>query len=258
MKLKYYLGATVSIPLLPMLYWQSQKIKRTMPQLPEATGIEGVAMYAANAASFTLVAIGESTIAGVGVATNEVGLVGTLAKELAQKTKKNIHWYIVAKSGYTAQKVSDELVPKLKDLPAPDLLVVGLGGNNAFELTSPRKWGKQMDSLLQKLTTQFVNTPIGLLNMPPVKEFPAFTRLMKFTVGNLIELLGEELQKVAARYENAYYNGAIVTLAGFQEKFKVSGERSLFFSDGVHPSELTYQLFAKDFAGYLYQKILAR
>jgi len=43
--------------------------------------------------------------------------------------------------------------------------------------------------------------------MPPIKEFPAFTPLIKFTVGNLVEILGEELQKTVNDYENVFYFG---------------------------------------------------
>ena len=91
MNIKYTLGAIISVPLLPFLYFQGKKLRKTIPQLPEATGIEGICKASSNE-MFQLITIGESTIAGVGATTHETAFTGTLAKELAEKLGKNISW----------------------------------------------------------------------------------------------------------------------------------------------------------------------
>ena len=84
--------------------------------------------------------------------------------------------------------------------------------------------------------------------MPPIKEFPAFTRLIKFAIGNLVELLGQSLQSVCNNYDYVTYYGNRLTLNDWIDRLAEDAKASDFFSDGVHPSKLTYQIWAKDIA----------
>ena len=91
--LKYFFGAIITIPLLPIMYFQGKKIRSSVPTLPEATGTEGKAEKNPNR-TLKLITIGESTIAGVGVDTHEEGFTGTIAKELSQKLDTDIEWKV--------------------------------------------------------------------------------------------------------------------------------------------------------------------
>ncbi len=51
--------------------------------------------------------------------------------------------------------------------------------------------------------------------MPPIKEFPAFTPLIKFIVGNLVEILGDELKQLVATDQYLYYNAEVITVKGW-------------------------------------------
>ena len=79
MNLKYYIGFVVSLPLLPIMYLQGKKTRKNTPKLPEARNPQG---YIKTAAEKTLkiLAIGESTIAGIGVDFHENGFIGALEK----------------------------------------------------------------------------------------------------------------------------------------------------------------------------------
>ncbi len=83
-----------------------------------------------------------------------------------------------AKSGYTALDVRDKLIPKIAEKET-DLIVVGLGGNDAFGLNSPEIWAKHIQSLIWRIRMKFPDAPIAFLNMPPIKDFPAFTSLIQ-------------------------------------------------------------------------------
>ena len=132
-----------------------------------------------------------------------------------------------------------------------DLLVIGMGGNDAFTLNNPKKWRLHIQGLINDIRAKFPNTPIAFANMPPIKEFPAFTPLIKFTIGNLVEILGEELEDLVQDQKCVYYYGLKITLKDWMERLQIDGKPSDFFSDGVHPSKLTYQVWAKDFADFL-------
>jgi len=238
----------LSVPLLPLMYYQGKKIIGSVPKLPEAEGLVGTHTFdTENPKALSLLTIGESTIAGVGVKTHEEGFTGTLAKELSKLLKVNIDWKVYARSGYTADRVTKKIIPKIEE-DKTDLIVIGLGANDAFALNSPNKWRKNIQDLIESLRTKFPDAPIVFCNMPPIKEFPAFTSLIKFTVGNLVEMLGQEVADLAEEYENVFYFGEVISIEKWMKKHNVEGQASDFFSDGVHPSKLTYQTWAKDIA----------
>jgi len=249
MNLKYTLGALVSIPLLPLMYLHGKRIRSSVPRLSEATGTEGISGQNSTKV-LRMITIGESTVAGVGVATQEEGFTGTLAKTLAEGLDTNIQWKVYAKSGYTAKRVTYKIIPKIEETEV-DLIVIGLGGNDAFKLNNPSKWGAQIEVLLDKIQNKFPNTPICFMNMPPIKEFPAFTSLIKFTVGNLVELLGEELDRVIKNRANVFYLSEVITLDLWIKALNTDKRPEDFFSDGVHPSKFTYQTWGRYFGEYL-------
>jgi lysophospholipase L1-like esterase len=249
---KYFFGTIFATPLLPLLYFQGQRIKATVPRLPEAEGTEGLVSMGV-VRTIRMITIGESTIAGVGVETHELGFTGTLANQLATKLKVNVSWKVYAKSGYTAKKVTERLIPTITDTHL-DLIVIGLGGNDAFALNSPARWGKDIEELIVALKRKFPNVVIAFTNMPPIKEFPAFTSTIKFVLGNLVELLGEKLETVVAKQKNVYYQSQKITLKDWITRMNIDSSEKDFFSDGVHPSQLTYQTWAKDFAMFIVEK----
>ena len=249
MNAKYLFGSILTIPLLPVMYYHGKQIRAKVPKLPEAKGVEGIINVNADK-KLRLLAIGESTIAGVGIETHEEGFTGTLAKELAAKLNASVSWKVYAKSGYTAKKVKEEILPEITEQQA-DLIVIGLGGNDAFTLNTPSRWRAHSRQLIRAIRAKFIKAPIVFTNMPPIKSFPAFTPLIKFTVGNLVEILGEELEDLISQEEEVYFYSRKITPEDWLERLKVEGEPADFFSDGVHPSRLTYQVWAKDFANFL-------
>ncbi|MEM7552087.1 MAG: SGNH/GDSL hydrolase family protein [Bacteroidota bacterium] len=249
MNIKYLAGSIVALPLLPLMYVQGKRIRSGIPDLPEATGNSGSA--GSNTESvLKMLVIGESTIAGIGVKTHEEGFTGTLAKILAEKTDTTVDWRVYARSGYTVERVSRKIIPKIEEKEA-DLIVVGLGGNDAFTLNNPKRWGRQLMELINELRSKFGEIPIFFTNMPPIKEFPAFTPVIKYVVGNLVEILGDELERVSKSQGNVFYSAEKITIGGWTKKFNIEGTAKDFFSDGVHPSKLTYQVWARDFAGFM-------
>ncbi len=249
MNLKYALGALFSIPLAPLLYVQGKQIRARVPELPEANGVTG-SSSTKNGTPLHMITIGESTIAGVGVATHQEGFTGTLAEELSNHINTTISWKVYAKSGFTAKDVLEEIIPTITDSTI-DLIVIGLGGNDAFTLNRPKNWNLNIKGIIQQLKNKYPNSPIVFLNMPPIKVFPAFTKPIKFVIGNLVELLGNELDQTIQEFENVFYYANTITIQDWRTRLNLTEKVDDFFSDGVHPSKLAYQVWAKDLAHFL-------
>ncbi|NJC26513.1 SGNH/GDSL hydrolase family protein [Neolewinella antarctica] len=247
--LKFYLGSLAAIPLLPLLYFQGKRVIQKIPLLPPAVGPLG-SVSNRGGEPFHLLAIGESTVAGVGSPTHEVAFTGTLAKFISAQLDRPVAWQVFAESGFTTQRMVDEILPRISGVEA-DLIVVGTGGNDAFKLTKPTEFSRQISRLVHRLREHYPSVPIAFLNVPPIKEFPAFTRLLKASIGGLVELHGEALERVIRNYDNVYYNPEKIRMLMWQHRYDIAGVAEDFFSDGVHPSTLTYQVWARDFGEWL-------
>lgn len=249
MNFKYIFGVLISTPLLPILYVQAKKIRKKVPKLPEAKHPKGTYKATSNKV-INIVALGESTFAGVGVQEHKDGFIGALAEELSIQNKLSVNWSVYAKSGFTTTMIHNKILPKVKE-DNIDIILIGVGGNDAFTLNNPYQWKKDICKLLASLQVKFPNSIIYFTNMPPIKEFPAFTKTIKFVIGNLVEILGSELKKIRKNYKNVYYNDEVIKLSAWKKRYKIEGDAGTFFSDGVHPSEITYRTWGKDMATFI-------
>lgn len=185
------------------------------------------------------------------MATHAEGFSGALARTLGARLGTQVQWRVYARSGYTLRRVREHLLPKIEETEA-DLIVIGTGGNDAFKLTNPATFRKEVIATITELRERFgPDVPIAFPNMPPIKEFPAFTPLIKATIGNLVEFHGKQLAEAIEGYPNVYFNEEIIRLKYWTEALKMKEDPTAFFSDGVHPSGLTYQVWGDDFGKFL-------
>lgn len=247
--IKYFLGAMLILPLLPLMYLQSRRVKASIPDLPEPTDTTG-SSGSNQSSPLKMLVIGESTMAGVGVASHQEGFAGSLAHELAKTLHASICWNVHAKSGITVSRIPDELLSGIVEKDW-DVIVVGIGGNDAFKLNSPTRWKAQVRHLIHQLKMKFGDTPVFFTSMPPVKEFPAFTPLMRWSIGNLVELLGASLAELVSEFDGVYYDSDVITIDRWVKEHNYLPDITLYFSDGVHPSKLTYQTLARQMAGII-------
>lgn len=236
------------------MYIQGKQIRAKVPKLPEADNPQGIEIGTVKSALKVLF-IGESTIAGVGVATHAEGFAGAFAKLLSQITNQTVDWKVFAKIGYTVRQINDDIIPKI-DEDTADLIVIGIGGNDAFTLNRPWAWRSEVQRMIIQLKHKYPNRPILFCNMPPIKEFPAFTPLIQWVMGNLVEILGEELAMEVKNHTNVYYANEVIKLVNWRERYGLSFAPNTFFSDGVHPSKLTYQVWAEDMVRIAVSQIL--
>jgi len=248
-QLKYYLFLLLSLPLFPILYFQGKRLRKNIVRLPEAKGIKGT--IEGGKPALNLLFLGESTIASVGARLMENGMPGRAAHWLNQKTGQTINWHVTAKSGYTAKRVEHKLLAHIPEGEF-DYCVVGLGGNNTFALSSPNRWETDMQSLMIALSLKMPDTELVLCNMPPVGQFPAFTKLMQLIPGNIVKMYEPANRRLAQQFDKVHYIDQPIRLEDWIGKTESATSAWDFFcADGVHPSELTYDLWGKEVAEFM-------
>jgi len=229
------------------MYYQARRIRTAMPDLKAPTD-----SYKNGAVEdFHILSLGESSIASIGVDSQQHGLTGYLSNMIERQIKEQVSYEVVARSGYKASNVRTELVPQIQSSRA-DLILIGLGANDSFQISQPREWRKNLSAILDHLQERFGNVPVVFINTPPITEFPIFTSVLKYFVNRQLLLLRDELMTLIDEYDHAYFIAHFLTAIGFIEKYKLEDKQiSHFYSDGVHPSQLTYRLWAKEIFEFL-------
>ena len=251
--IRYVAGALLTIPLLPVLYLQAKWLRTRVPVLPPADGPEGTCGDL-SASPLRIRVLGESTMAGLGATTHSEAFAGTLAGHLADLLGRGVEWRVIAESGYTARQVTEDLIPQLTD-DTVELCIVGLGGNDTFELHSPARWRRDVLALIRALRRDHGDVPIVFLSVPPVYGFPAFTRLMQLTLGGLVHILADEMSAIAATQDNVWFDERRISLDGWVTDRSPDTTADDCFSDGIHPSPLTYRIWAEVAAEYIAEKL---
>lgn len=251
MNFKHLLNTVITFPLLPILYIQGKKIRANTPTLPEALDIEGIT-YKDSEKTLRIVTVGDSCMAGVGVKTHKEGFIGALSNKLSSHYDINISWKVYAKSGYTALKVKNRLVPTVNDKNL-DIIIIGIGGNDAFKLTSPKEWIHNIETLIADIRIKYTYKPIIFVNMPPVREIPAFTSLIKYIMGNLIDVYSDKLIRLVENTDNVFYCSNKINYKDYTKRYNLDSHPSEFFSneDKFHPSKLAYKIWAQDVSNFI-------
>jgi lysophospholipase L1-like esterase len=188
-----------------------------------------------------LLAIGESTVAGVGAKTHAEALAGQLAKFLSLQTRQIVRWHAVGESGITVRETMQRLVPTVPDVEM-DLVVVGLGGNDAFKVNSPNRYVRDMLDLIEKLRVKYPDAKILLTNTPMIIDFPVLPQPLKFVLWRLSRLHHEAIKKAFVSLKDDFY---------FDEAERVD---ETFFADGVHPSPYGYALWSEAMIKFLLKR----
>lgn len=227
------LATALTPPLLPLLVVQGYWTKKRTPRLADAGGpLEGT--VGGNGAPLKLIALGESTVAGIGAPTHETALTGQLALALAKRAGRSINWSVVARSGITARESIAELVPKLSGRRA-DVVLIALGVNDSIAFHTARRWVLDIERLIGCVRREVGEALVILAGVPPLDHFPVLPQPLSFVLGARSTALDQASAGIAKRMKGVVH-----------VPFLIEKERSrqLFCPDGFHPSELGYSLWA--------------
>jgi len=215
---------------LPLLLPQALWIKRTALRLPDAAAPwHGLIEGAATAQPLRLLLLGESTVSGVGVASQSDALAGQLAAQLAASWGRSVQWQAVGCNGADAQACLHDLLPQVV-AQRWDLVLLVLGVNDTTHLTSRRKWRTHLNQLFSGLAD--CGERVLVSGVPPLGHFSALPQPLRGWFGLRAGLMDADMQRIAAQSGVLYL------------PLDLPFESAYLAEDGFHPSAAGYQRWA--------------
>jgi lysophospholipase L1-like esterase len=228
-------ASLVATPLLPILWLQGRHVRKHTPRLPEATG-PTVGTVLVDGAPLRLLAVGESTVAGVGAPDHAHALTGQIAAALATRTGRTVHWRAVGKIGATAEVARTRLIPEVPPGQV-DIIVLALGVNDVLRFHAPGRWTRDLTHLISDLRERVGAAPIVLASVPPMGRFPAFPQPLRGVLGFRAAALDRAAQRCVATLARVAHSPA-----------RLGSARDMFGPDRFHPSIEGYRLWGSQIA----------
>lgn len=219
--------ALITAALAPVLLVQGRRVRRTALELPEAAGPRvGVT---GQGPDFSLLVLGDSAAAGVGIATQEQALTGCLVRALS--AQRMVHWRLAARSG-------DDLWHILRaaqraPVQATDLVVVSAGINDVLQGTRPAQWVALLNELAQCLEQRLQAHRVAFSGIARIQEFTVLPQPLAWYLG------------LGARRLNLATQGALDHLPNSWRLVDLDMPLTAEFlsRDGFHPNEAASQLW---------------
>lgn len=230
---RYLIRGLAVAPLLPFLYLQGQYVKLKVGRLPDAGG-DNFGEVGERSGTLNLLAIGESTVAGIGAKNHSEAFTGQFAKHLGKSLNRKVKWHAFGVSGITVRRTIRETVPKLPD-EKMDVIVIALGANDVFAVAGPKKWRRDIAELINIIMKKYPHAEIFLANVPMIRDFLALPNPLRYVLSRLAKLNHFNTIDLISEFENVYY---------FENVSKVDDD--FFCADGVHPSVKGYDLWTEE------------
>ncbi|MFG0587923.1 SGNH/GDSL hydrolase family protein [Acinetobacter sp. YQ_14] len=220
--------------LLPIVAIQGIKVRKNTPSLPEASGDrEGVV---GSGKPLSLLIIGDSAAAGVGVATQKDALSGAIITELYSEF--TLTWKLQAQTGDTTQQVI-QAAKQISDQKY-DIVITSIGVNDVTKFTSARSWLKQQKQLFIDIQNRFNPKLIIVSGVPPMQHFPALPNPLAWLFGKYAAQMNQVLQQWLMPQDKFKF---------IQYDIKEFQALNLpMASDGFHPSKEIYAIWGQKVA----------
>ena len=251
--MRRWLPELAALPLLPWLIMQGRRTRRITPRLPEAVGpntgvarppVPDNALSQALQPTLQLLTIGESPVAGVGVATHYEAITGQFATALASRLGRPVAWQAVGKNGATLHTAIKTLLPHITEKIAPqhvDVVLIAFGVNDSTAFRSRRRYANELKYLLRQLQQHLSPRLIVVAGVPPLHVFPALPQPLRYVLG----LKAQELDGVAAKVVADLSHQMQITRV---PTLKNMTDPAFMASDGYHPSAIGAAMWGRQLA----------
>jgi lysophospholipase L1-like esterase len=228
-------GLLGSLALFPLVAVQGLLTRCRMPPLPPAQPphrgfVAGVGPV------LRILAVGDSSVSGVGVARGDQTVCATTARSLARLTGRPVAWRAVGFSGATVKMAMDEVVPFLAAKPA-DLVIVAFGVNDAMAYRSPAGFANDLAALVCAVRRHVGNAAVVVGGVAPLRFFPGLPLPLRTILGWRCTALQAAAERLGKRLPRLVV-----------ERFSALFVPELFASDGFHPNARAHALWGEEVA----------
>jgi lysophospholipase L1-like esterase len=233
----------VAAVLFPILLWQGKRTRRYTPRLPEAPGQpsgvmteDGRSLDVADDPELCVqvVGIGESPVAGVGVASQDQAVTAQFARLLSQKMHCPVAWQAYGKNGATIEDAVTTLMPGVVPRKV-DIVVIGFGVNDTTAFHSAERYSKSLHRMIAEVRARLRPDVIVVASVPQMALFPA----LPWPLNRVLGMKARVLDNAAARLVDGMPDVVHVPVA-IDPK-----DGALMASDGYHPSEFGALVWAR-------------
>jgi len=225
------LNFATRLALSPLLLAQGLSVRANAVRLPEAAGPRTGRL--GPGPRLSLLILGDSSAAGVGVDHQNDALAGQLAVLLANHF--TLDWQLVAKTGATTRTALQWLETHP---PAPiDIVVTALGVNDVTHAVPYPLWLRQQNRMFARINTLFAPRRVYVSGVPPLGDFPILPQPLRWSLGTQARRFDAGLARLtetSPRLCHIPFDSPLVP--------------SQMAQDGFHPGPEIYTLWAKEMA----------
>lgn len=235
------MSLALKLALAPLLVAQALNTKRRAPRLPEADGPrEG---RVGEGERLSLLIVGDSSAAGVGVRTQDDALAGHLTRTLARAAQRSVHWRLVAKSGITTAQAL-ELLRQMQPTPV-QIAVAVLGVNDVIDQVPSHRAVQQRAALADWLRESAGVRHVVFAPLPPMHRFPLLPQPLRRVMGDDARRHDDAMARWAATRDDVSH--VPIPLALGPEHMA---------DDGFHPGEPVYRTCGEALAAYIAERLI--
>jgi lysophospholipase L1-like esterase len=228
-------GVLASLALLPLAWVQGSLTRRRVARLPAASAPHQ-GEVPGRGRPIRVLAIGESSISGVGISRGDESVTAMAARELARRTGRRVAWRAYGLSGATARQALEQLLPSIAVEPV-DLVFVAFGVNDATGYRSPAAYSNDLAALVTAVRDRVGEAAVVLGGVAPLQYFPALPWPLRIILGWRSAALQAAAERLAQRLPKLVV-----------ERFTAPLEADLFAADGFHPNRRAHLIWGEKIA----------
>jgi lysophospholipase L1-like esterase len=233
LQIRHRLAWPTALVISPVLFVQGKYVRSRVPRLPHAP--EPWDGTRKGPSPLRVVGLGDSTIAGVGVADATHGLTAQFSRALGEHTGRGVTWSSVGHSGATTKDILRSFMPQATSNPA-DVVLVSIGANDAKDLKPLGPTVRRFELLLSTLRNAHPDAALLFSSLPAFYLFPTLPEPLRSIMYAHAQAIERSVRPIIESDERAIMSPPPPR---YHDTF--------FAVDGFHPGEDGYRDWA-DFA----------
>jgi lysophospholipase L1-like esterase len=228
-------GVVGSVALLPLVWAQGAATRRRVPRLPPAQPPHH-GMFSGVGDPIRVLAIGESTVSGIGLARGDETIGATTARALARATGRPVAWRAYGLGGATAREGLGRILPRIPPEPA-DLLIVAFCVNDLAGYRSPAGFADDLAAVVTAARNRVGDAAAVIGGVAPIASFPALPWPLRTILGWRAAALQAAAEGLTRRLPKLVV-----------ERISTPLTRDLFAADGFHPNPKAHAIWGENIA----------